>query len=306
VDQLESSTPGFVAQLKDILTKRRYTCATVCVDHFSRLGYVHMQPQLTLDGNVEAKHAFEAFARSQGVTIKHHHADSGRFADNAFLKDVRESRPSQSITYCAINAHVQNVIAEKRIRDRQEPARKQLLHANARWPSAVNTNVWPYALRNTQCMRNSLSDSKDGTCPSEIFYGVEVAPNLKANHTFGCPVYDLNSKLAYGKTIPKWDSMARVGLYVGQSPIHAINVSLVLSLDTGLMSPQFHMQHDDFFETVSAKAGDPVILSHWQTLSGIRLDGKPEKVNPGNSRGSKSITKKTGAIPTVLAEPDLF
>jgi hypothetical protein len=37
VDQLESSTPGMVAQLKGILTKRRYTCATVFVDHFSRL-----------------------------------------------------------------------------------------------------------------------------------------------------------------------------------------------------------------------------------------------------------------------------
>jgi hypothetical protein len=37
VGQLESSTPGFVAQLKGFLTKRRYTCATVFVDHLSRL-----------------------------------------------------------------------------------------------------------------------------------------------------------------------------------------------------------------------------------------------------------------------------
>jgi hypothetical protein len=42
VDQLESSTQGFVAQLKGILTKRRYTCATVFVDNLSRLAYVHM------------------------------------------------------------------------------------------------------------------------------------------------------------------------------------------------------------------------------------------------------------------------
>jgi hypothetical protein len=37
VDQLESSTPGLVTQLKGILNKRRYTCATVFVDHYSRL-----------------------------------------------------------------------------------------------------------------------------------------------------------------------------------------------------------------------------------------------------------------------------
>jgi hypothetical protein len=105
VDQLESSTPGFVAQLKGVLTKRRYTCATVFVDHYLRLGYVHMQQQLTSDETVEAKHAFEAFSRYQGVTIKHYHADNGRFADNAFLKDIREAIPSQSLTYCGVNAH---------------------------------------------------------------------------------------------------------------------------------------------------------------------------------------------------------
>jgi hypothetical protein len=144
VDQLESSTPVFVAQLKGILTKRRYTCATVFVDHYSRLGYVHMQQQLTSDETVEAKHAFEAFSRSQGVTIKHNHADNGIFDDNAFLKDIREAIPSHSITYFNVNAHFQNGIAEKRIRYLQEPARKQLLHAKARWPAEVTTNLWPY------------------------------------------------------------------------------------------------------------------------------------------------------------------
>jgi hypothetical protein len=278
VDQLESSTPGFVAQLKGIITKRRYTCATVFVDHLSRLGYVHMQQKLTSDDTVEAKHAFEAFTRSQGVTIKHYHVDNGRFSDNAFIKDIRESRPSQSINYCGVNAHFQNGIAEKRIRDLQEPARKQLLHAKARWPAAVTTNLWPYSLRSTQHMRNSLPDSRDGTCPSERFSGVEVSPNLKSNHTFGCPVYALNIKLASGKTIPKWNSRARLGLYIGPSPRYAINVSLVLSLDTGLVSPQFHVQHDDFLETASPKACNPAILSHWQKLSGIGLDGKTEKV----------------------------
>jgi hypothetical protein len=166
VDQLDSSTPGLVAQLKGILTKRRYTCATVFVDHYSRLGYVHIKQQLTSNETVEANHAFEAYARSQGVNIKHYHDDNGRFADNAFLKAVRESIPSQYITFCGVNAHFQNGIAEKCIRDLQEPARKQLLYAKARWPAAVTTNLWPYALRNTHHMRKSFPDSKDGTCPS--------------------------------------------------------------------------------------------------------------------------------------------
>jgi hypothetical protein len=80
---------------------------------------VHMQQQLPSDETAEASHVFEAFTRSKGVTINHYHADNGRFADNAFIKYIREARPSQSITYCGVNAHFQNGIAEKIIRDLQ-------------------------------------------------------------------------------------------------------------------------------------------------------------------------------------------
>jgi hypothetical protein len=94
---------------------------------------------------VEAKHAFEAFARSFGIRILHYHADNGRFADNLFLKDVETS--GQTISFCGVNAHFQNGIAEKMIRDLQESTRKQLLHAKSRWPKAIELNLWPYALR---------------------------------------------------------------------------------------------------------------------------------------------------------------
>jgi hypothetical protein len=145
-------------------------------------------------------------------------------------------------------------------------------------------------------MINSLPDIKDGTCPSERFSGVEVAPNIKANHTCGCPVYALNSKLAAGKSIPKWDSRARVGLYL---PGHARNVYLVLSLDTSLVSPQFHVHHDNLFETVSPKAGNTTVLSYWQKLSGLRLDGKPEKTRQNGIVGINPRTKKSGVVPSV-------
>ena len=39
VDQLESPMPGFIAQLKGILTKQRYKYATVFVDQYSQLSY---------------------------------------------------------------------------------------------------------------------------------------------------------------------------------------------------------------------------------------------------------------------------
>ena len=113
VDQLESTTPGFIAQFKGALTKDRYRAATVFVDHFSRFSYIHLQRGLTSAETVQAKRAFESFSQAHGVTIKHYHCDNGRFADNAYLEHVTKS--GQTITYCGVNAHFQNGIAEKRI-----------------------------------------------------------------------------------------------------------------------------------------------------------------------------------------------
>ena len=98
VDQLESPVPGFIAKLKGKLTKSRYRAATVFVDHASRLGYVHLQCDMTSKSTVEAKHAFETYAERSGVKVKHYHCDNGRFADNAFKNDVRDKM--QSISYC--------------------------------------------------------------------------------------------------------------------------------------------------------------------------------------------------------------
>jgi len=76
--------PGVIAQLKGIPTIKRYNYATVFVDHFSKLSYVHLQQTLTPQDTVDAKKAFENYASTYRVKILHYHADNGRFADNAF------------------------------------------------------------------------------------------------------------------------------------------------------------------------------------------------------------------------------
>ena len=300
VDQLESPTPGFLAQLKGGLTKRRYGAATVFVDHASRLGYVHLQGRITSDETVQAKQAFEAYARSHGVTVKHYHADNGRFADNAFLKSVAES--GQTISFCGVNAHFQNGIAEKRIRDLSEQARKQLLHAKARWPSAIEINLWPYALRNANDIRNTIPDKDDGSSPLERFCRSEVRPKLRHNHTFGCPVYSLHDKLQGGKGLPKWNPRARLGINLGTSPRHASSVNLVLKLDTGLASPQFHVQCDDFFETVRPSAGNPRTFSQWQYISGLKT--RRERDMMPASEGVSLPLEPEQTIPQSESQPD--
>ena len=111
VDQLESMTPGFVAQLKGLLTTQRNNYATIFVDEFSKLSFVFLQKRITSAETVPAKQSFERFARDHGVKILHYHAENGRFADNGFIQACKDS--NQGSTYCGVNAHFQNGVAEK-------------------------------------------------------------------------------------------------------------------------------------------------------------------------------------------------
>ena len=201
VDQLESRTPCFIGVMRGSVTKRRYTNATIFIDHFSDLSYVHIQKSLTVEETILAKLAFQAYTRNHGVIIKHYHADNGRFVDNLFIESIK--REGQTISYCGVNAYWQNGIAEKRIRDLTEGARKQLLHAKSRWSRAITLNLWPYSLRMQNHLHQILVNCKTNESPMELFSKVKCKSNLNKEHTFGCPVYALNASLQAGNTIPK-------------------------------------------------------------------------------------------------------
>jgi hypothetical protein len=115
---------------------------------------------LTSKETIEAKQAFERFAADHGVRIKQYHADNGRFADNKFKQHC--SQQHQAITYCGVNAHFQNGIAERSIRDITEAARTMLLHDKARWPSAAHLCLWPYAVRMAIYVHNTVPVLLDG------------------------------------------------------------------------------------------------------------------------------------------------
>ena len=100
---------------------------TMFVDHYSRLIYVYLQKTMMVDETVLAKEAFEWYAASHGVTVLHYHANNGRFADNEFRQSIDKTR-GQTQTFCDVNAHFQNGVATRRIRELQDHARTMLIH----------------------------------------------------------------------------------------------------------------------------------------------------------------------------------
>jgi hypothetical protein len=242
VDQLVSMQVGFIAQLKGTLTKKHYTAVTVFVDHYSRLKYIHLMTKLTSEKTMDAKRAFEHFAEQHCVRILHYHCNNLRFADNAFKNSC--SAKGQQLTFCRADAHFQNGIAEKAIRDLQESARKQLLHVRQRWPAAIHLALWPYALRSAVNLHNTLPVLEDGTSRLERFSSIRIASKMKYHHAFGCPMFALENDLAAGSSIPHWSPRARLGVNLVSSLSHARNVYLVLNLHTGCVSLQYHCQFD--------------------------------------------------------------
>ena len=263
VDQTESRTPGFIGMMRGFLTKQRYTCATVFADHYSDFTYTHLQRSTSMSDTLAAKNSFEAVLRRHGIKVLHYHADNGRFADKDFLQNIVDSR--QTISFCGAYAHFQNGKVEKRIRDLQDNARTVLLHSVAKWPTASSVHLWGYALHYVTDLRNNIPQNHQ-LSPIELLTGVKISPRLNTFHTFGCPVYQLSTALQNGKKIPKWDPRCKLGLYLGNSPRHSRTVSNVLNLQTGRVSPQFHVQHDEFFETI--KVTDKT-LALWKGVAGF-------------------------------------
>ena len=257
IDQLESPVPGFVPIAKGQPTVRRYRGALVFVDHASDFTYIHMLQHLTTDKTIDAKHAFQRLAKQHGVRILHYHCDNGRFADKAFVDDVRAAH--QTITFCGVGAHHQNGIAERRIRDITENSRTSLLHAAHRWPKAIAANLWLQSIKHVINVRNSLPRPGKTESPLSKFSGTSVQPNLKHFHPFGCPVYVLQAPLQTRSPFPKWGERSRIDIFLCHSPHHASSVQLVLSTQTGLISPQYHCVFDDDFDTVKKEQADTSI-----------------------------------------------
>ena len=293
VDMLTSPTPGLIAQMSGILTKKRYNYATVYVDNYSGYSYLHLQQTPDADETLKGKLAFELHAQQHGVAILNYHADNGIFRANKWLHDC--ALKQQGITFAGVNAHHQNGRAERRIRLLQELTRTQLIHLSHKWKRINAAPLWPYAMKNSnECLNHTPNmQSKSKQTSAQLFSNSEIQDNPKFRIPFGAPCYILQQPLQASQPFHKWKNRAVRGLYLGQSPLHARNISLVLNLYTGLVSPQFHVTHDTSFATVS----DDDSNYQWALKAGLESTTPP--THPNKNSTSTSIKRKNTEKPVI-------
>ena len=248
-DHIISHDPGLIPQSIGIMTHERFWGSVLYVDHYSDFMYNHLITGTTSLATLESKLAYERVAAAHGVTIKAYHADNLRFNDNNFKGSCISA--GQQLSYCGVGAHHQNAVVESKIKEVSYGGRTILLHAKRKWPEVISTVLWPYAVQAIVERHNILALDVDGRSPLEKFTGIDDDKIPTQFHTWGCPVFILDAANQSGAIgTPKWKPRSHTGIYLGHSPCHAGSVSLVLNLQSGMVSPQFHVVYDDEFTTV--------------------------------------------------------
>ena len=114
---------------------------------------------------------------------------------------------------------------------------------------------------------NNLPNKK-GIAPADLFTGSTIPRHkLENTHMFGCPVYMLDPVLQAGKYIPRWQPRSCKGMFVGFIPNHSSDVPLILNLQIGSISPQYHLVFDDAFTTVSSVGDDENPPRFWNEIN---------------------------------------
>jgi hypothetical protein len=260
-DHFESRLKGRTYTSYGRTTSDQFVGGCIFVDHMS--GYVHVEHQMGFSSSetIRAKQNFEQLALSHGVLIEEYLTDNGVFSKTQFLDHIRHH--NQQIHFCGVNAHHKNAVAERAIRTVSELARSLLLHASVHWPNGVEGSLWPMAVDYATHLYNTLPN-QHGVCPSDLFTGTTIPRHkIRELHVWGCPVYVLDPTLQQGMKLPRWQPRSRRGLFVGYSHHHSSDVPLVLNLQTGSISPQFHVVFDDSYSTVKSIGDDDVPPDFW-------------------------------------------
>ena len=249
-DHYISPTPGrVVSHSGHSSTRHGFMGGTIWVDHASQWIFHSPQHSLNAADTIRGKLLLEREAADVGVTIKAIHTDNGVFNSALFRSHCKDR--NQGLRFSGVGAHHQNGVAENAIRTISNMARANLIHASIRWPERSLIDLWPFAMSYAIWVHNRLPPHGYGGSPLELWSQVKSAhSDISRAHVFGCPVYVLDPALQDGKKIPKWDSRARQGIFVGFSAEHSSLVPLVFNPRTQRVSPQYHVIFDDAFSTV--------------------------------------------------------
>lgn len=248
----------------------RHVGGCIFIDHASSFIHVEFQSSLSSHETLRAKLAFERQCRDVGVVIQTYMSDNGKaFTAKDFTDHL--SNFSQVSKFAGVGAHHHNAQAERAIRTIMSIARTMMIHAGIHWPDMAKPTLWPMSVAHACYLFNHVPNPTTGLSPSDVFTKTRW-PHKRFHdmHVWGCPVYVLDKSLQDGQKIPRWKPRSNRSVYMGVSTSHASSVPLVLNVNTGSITPQYHIVFDDWFATVSSTTSDSPNFSsdEWNKMFG--------------------------------------
>ena len=310
VDHFVCSTRGRLPNTfgKEDDTKK-FSGGCIFVDHATGYIFTAMQTHLNTHETLKAKEAFERHCRDFGVVIQTYLSDNGSsFSSKEYQTKMEQFQQIQR--FAGVGAHHHNGIAERGIQTVMSVARTMMLHAAIHWNDVADPQLWPMAVKHATYLYNHMPNPATGLSPHDLLSKTRW-PHAKFQdcHVWGCPVYVLDKKMADGRKLPRWKPRAQRHVYIGQSDRYSSTVPLILNLETGAITPQFHVVFDDWFSTVP---GDPDKLPtldtpQWNELFG---DATHHYVEDGTEEDPTTEGSVPEAIdltqphpPTTLGQP---
>ena len=151
---------------------------------------------------------------------------------------------NQELTLSGVGAHHQNGCSERAVKTVSMWARALMMHQLLHWPDHFDEANWGFAFTHAVFVWNNLPRERDGCTPTELFCK-SASPNisnlLSNLRVWGCPAWVLDPQLQEGNYLPKFSARSHCGMYVGSSSQHADTIGRILNLQTGHVSPQFHV-----------------------------------------------------------------
>ena len=224
----------------------------VFVDHASDFVFVDFCTSPNTNDSILSKEKYEAMCRDVGVAPQSYLSDNGKpFTSKEFAASL--SNLHQQSSFSGVGAHHSNGKAENTIKRIMAIARTMMIHSAIHWPSVADSSLWPLAVEYAVYLHNHVPHVSNGLAPVDIFTRTRnPTRRLLDLHVWGSPTYVIDKVIADGKKLPRWRPRSTRRMFVGLSKRHSSKAPLVLNLESGYISPQFHVVHDDFFATVSS------------------------------------------------------
>ena len=250
--------------------EKMYSGGIVFVDHASDFVFVDFCVTPNSHESLRGKEKYESFCRDIGVVPQSYLTDNGKaFTSKAFEESLADFH--QTSTYSGVGAHHSNGKAENTIKRITATARTMMIHSAIHWPDVADSTLWPLAVEYAVYLHNHVPQLSSDLAPIDTFTRTRhPTRRLLDLRVWGSPTYVLNKVIADGKKLPRWKPRSSRRMFVGLSKKHSSKAPLVLNLETGFISPQFHVVHDDYFATVSSSSDTiPDFTSDvWRNLFG--------------------------------------